>query len=405
MAAVERRRVVVVGGGPAGAAAALTLARGGVDVLVLDAARFPRDKACGDALGLDCYRELEILGLLPRVRAVARATFHGMGLAGPSGQRVELTLRDGRLPGFADHTFCIPRVVLDHTLIQAAADAGAEVREEVRVTAVIRDAVEGVDRIAGVRCADGAVIGAEVVVGCGGEHDPVSRAVGRPGAADRKAFAVRAYFDGLPEPVPLAEFSFAEFVQPGYGWVFPTSPTGANVGVGLRLDALKSAGHDLRGLLDRFVDRDPVARRWLRGARRTSAVKGWPLTFGSQAGRTTGPGWMLCGDAACLIDPVSGEGIGNALLSGRLAAETLLAGDWSPAGLAQYERRWRRELAWSFRVGQWVQAAMTRPWVVNRIVRQSQRRRGFGNMVIGVVGGAYPKTRVLTPRSIAGLLV
>lgn len=77
MAAVERRRVVVVGGGPAGAAAALTLARGGVDVLVLDAARFPRDKACGDALGLDCYRELEILGLLPRVRAVARATFHG----------------------------------------------------------------------------------------------------------------------------------------------------------------------------------------------------------------------------------------------------------------------------------------------------------------------------------------
>lgn len=379
--------------------------RGGVDVLVLDAARFPRDKTCGDALGLDCYRELEALGLLPRVRAVSRATFHGMGLAGPSGCRVALTLRDGSLPGFADHTFCIPRLVLDHALIQAAVEAGAELREGARVSAIVRETVDGADHVVGVRCADGRTVRADVVIGCGGEHDPVSRAVGRPGAPDRKAFAVRAYYDDLPEPVPLAEFSFAEFVQPGYGWVFPISPTGANVGVGLRLDALKAADDDLRGLLDRFVARDPMARRWLGGARRVSAVKGWPLTFGSQAGRTAGPGWLLCGDAACLIDPVSGEGIGNALLSGRLAGETLLAGDWSPAGLMAYERAWRRELAWSFRVGQWVQAAMTRPWVINRIVRQAERRPAFANMVIGVVGGAYPKTRALAPGSLAALLV
>lgn len=389
--------VLVIGAGPAGAAAAMVLARGGARVVVLEAARFPRDKTCGDGLGLDCHAELERHGLLERVRAAAGTTFHGVALSGPSGVRVELTTVDRRLPGFAGNTFAVPRMVLDELLARAARDAGAEIRESTRVTGTVR---RDDGRVAGVRTAAGEVVRAAVVLACGGEHDPVAREVGRPADPRRRAFAVRVYYDDLPEPMPLAEVSFAAHVLPGYGWVFPTGPRTANVGVGLRADLLKRRGGELRGMLETFVGETPVGRRWLAGARRVTAVRGWPLTFGSQAGRTAGDGWLLCGDAARLIDPLTGEGIGNALLSGRLAAETVLAGDLSALGLAAYERAWRSRLQAGFRAGHLLQEAFTRPWVVERVVRQAARRRRLGTEVAAMIGGAWPKTRAFLPMNL-----
>lgn len=385
---------IVIGGGPAGAAAATTLARGGARVVVLEAARFPRDKTCGDALGLDARRQLEQLGLLHRVRAVARATFRGVALTGPSGIRVELSTADRSLPGFSDHTYCIPRRVLDHVLIQAAVDEGAELREGVRVREVRFDG----GRAVGVRCQDGTELRAPVVIGCAGEHDPLSRQVGRGKDPRRKAFAVRVYYEDLPEPVSLPEIDFGEEVLPGYGWVFPVSPTSANVGVGLRADLLKQRGGDLRGLLERYVAHNPSAKRWLAGGRRATAVRGWPLTFGSQARRTSGPGWMLAGDAAGLIDPVTGEGIGNALLSGRLAGEAALRGD--PLALASYDRAWRRELAWNFKAGHLLQELLTRPWVVDRVLRQALRRFTLGTELAAMVSGAHSKARAFAPSTL-----
>lgn len=396
----EKRGVVVIGAGPAGSAAAMVLARGGADVVVLDAATFPRDKTCGDGLGLDCHAELERHGLMARVRAVAGTTFHGVALSGPSGQRVELTTVDRRLPGFSDNTCAVPRKVLDKVLADAAVESGAELRQGVRVARVLR---RDNGAVIGVGTADGQELHADVVLGCGGEHDPVSKAVGRPSDPRRKAFAVRVYYDDLPEPMPLAEISFAEHVLPGYGWIFPTAPHSANVGVGLRADLLKQRGGDLRGMLDRFVSDTPIGRRWLRGASPVTQVRGWPLTFGSQAGRTSGAGWMLCGDAAGLIDPVTGEGIGNALLSGRLAAETVLAGDLSARGLSAYDRAWRGHLQGSFRAGHVIQELLTRPWVADRLVRQAARRHQFGTEVAAIVSGAYPKSRAFTPMNLLRL--
>jgi len=394
--------VIVVGGGPAGASAALVLARGGARVRVLDSARFPRDKTCGDALGLDCARELEALGLMARTRALARCSFDGVGLTGPSGRRVALRTVDRVLPGFADHTFCIPRIHFDEMLIGSAVEAGAELVEGCRVQGLVRRS-DG--RVTGVRSADGQVHTADVVLGCAGEHDPVAKAVGRVHDPRHRAFAVRVYVAGLSEPVELAEIALTTEVLPGYGWIFPVSPTEANVGVGLRADLLKQRGGDLRGMLRRFMADEALGARLLHGGEPTGPVRGWPLSFGTQERATAGDGWLLCGDAAGMIDPITGEGIGPALLSGRLAAETVLAGDLSAAGLQAYERAWTGRLRKSFRAAKHLQGALMRPWVAERVVRQAQRRRRFGTQLAGMVAGALPKTRAFSPAMLGQFLV
>jgi len=393
---------IVVGGGPAGASAALVLARGGARVRVLESARFPRDKICGDALGLDCARELETLGLMERARALARCSFDGVGLTGPSGRRVALRTVDRALPGFADHTFCIPRVRFDHMLINGAVEAGAELVEGCRVEGILRD---GDGRVTGVRSNEGDVHTADVVLGCAGEHDPVAKALGRTHDPRRRAFAVRVYVAGLAEPIELAEIALTSEVLPGYGWIFPVSPTEANVGVGLRADLLKQRGGDLRGMLRRFMVDPALGGRLLGGGEPTGPVRGWPLSFGTLERATAGDGWLLCGDAAGMIDPITGEGIGPALLSGRLAAETVLRGDLSAAGLQAYERAWTRRLRKSFLAAERLQGALMRPWVAERVVQQAQRRRWFGTQLAAMVAGAMPKTRAFSPAMLGQFLV
>ncbi len=386
---------VVVGAGPAGSAFAREAAAGGARVLLLDRARFPRDKTCGDALGLDALRELAEAGLEDRVRRAAEVSFDGVRLVAPSGAAVELTTRDRRIAGFATSTACVPRRVLDALLVEAAVEAGAELREGAEV---VEPVVEAGGRAAGVRLRGGEVVRAPLVVGCGGERDPVRRLAG-PRRGPR-AFGIRLYHEGLREPVDLPTISFARYVLPGYGWVFPVAPDRANVGVGLRAGDLR--GRNLRRLLERFVASDPWARRWLAGARPAGPVRGWPLSMGAADPRAAGPGWMLCGDAAGLVHPVTGEGIGAALASGRMAARALLErGEDAPT---VYQEAVRGRFSANFRAAALAAALVRRPAVVERLVRQAGRRFELGTALAAMVSGAWPTTRAFRPANLLRVL-
>ncbi len=308
--------VVVAGAGPAGSVAALVLARGGARVALVDKASFPRDKACGDLVGPRGVGLLDELGV-----SVPDA---GQGadllIVGPSGHRSRLPAFRGRT--YPGHGVVIPRVVLDDALRTAAIEAGAE---------PIRARVSGVDRPPGgpVRAlitSDGRRLAADAFIGADGALSPVARLAGMLDAGSALwGFAIRAYVAAeVPLPLLVLLDQAPWRIYPGYGWLFPGAAGQANVGIGVGLGTRRRQarlGADLArfaALLRASGDLAPEAT--------PGAVTGGWLRMGGTGTPPAAGNLLLAGDAAGLINPLQGEGIGPAMVSARMAADCLLAG-------------------------------------------------------------------------------
>jgi geranylgeranyl reductase family protein len=330
--------VVVVGGGPAGAAAAITLVRGGADVVLVDKARFPRDKCCGDGLTVAALRELEALGLRPET-VPGWQVVQDVHLRSPSGREVHLPLPHGQ----GQFAVVVPRLSLDAALVDLARGEGVKVHDghALRGASTREDEVElHVDGLGTVRAA--------YAVGADGAWSPLRKALGahRPGyLGDWHAF--RQYFrDCGPAAADLWVWFDADLL-PGYMWSFPLPGGRANVGFGLERNEEFDA-HRMGELWPQLLQRSHVRRVLGAAAQPEGPHKAWPIPARVRAATlTTGGGRALfVGDAACATDPLTGEGIAQALLTGRAAAEAILrAGPDNPGEAASaYERTVRREL-------------------------------------------------------------
>ena len=288
---------MVVGAGPAGAAAALEALRlrPGASVALVDKAEFPRDKACGDGIGPHAVDELEALGAAGVLDGYP--PIRGLRLRSPRGLEV---VGD---PARPNHV--IPRSVLDARLVEAATAAGARLH---------RASVRRLERHPGVVTVDGELAG-RVVVGADGANSTVRRLLGLAPNPDRAlAIAVRGY---APAPAGRPEQLIAWVADgwPAYVWSFPTGTGVANVGYGL----LRSRFHGDRAELHRRLhdllpgaDPDPTS------------LRAHHLPFSSSRPPPGRGRVLLAGDAASLVNPLSGEGIYYALASGRLAARAAL---------------------------------------------------------------------------------
>jgi menaquinone-9 beta-reductase len=314
---VSRRfDAVVVGAGPAGGIAALVLARSGARVALADKAAFPRDKACGDLVGPRGVQVLSELGL--RVPDAGQCS--GLLAVGPSGRRSRLPAFTGRT--YPGHAIIVPRLALDHALREAAVAAGA-VPVQARITAVEMGAASRVDAVIS---SDGQRLAGEVIVAADGTLSPVARLAGMldPQMA-LWGFAIRAY---VPAEVALPLLVLLDAspwrIYPGYGWLFPGADGQANVGIGVGLGNGRGQA-PLRGDLARLVAL--LGRRGdLRPDARPGPVMGGWLRMGGVGTKPAAGNVLLAGDAAGLINPLQGEGISPAMVSGRLAAEAVLAG-------------------------------------------------------------------------------
>jgi menaquinone-9 beta-reductase len=399
----------VVGAGPAGAAAATHLARAGLRPLLIDAQAFPRDKVCGDFVGPVALQELQALGLGARDDYRASNVIHGAALFLDGRELISSPIP--ALPGLPSHGRVVPRKLFDQWLFEAARGAGVPVLERHRVRGYDVDAdgitlhLDGPDAARTIR--------ARALIGADGSASAVARRLrGRPAADDSRIIAVRAYYENVTGPADRCDLYFSGASFPGYYWLFPTGASTANVGVGMLLDTLPPTQEHLRDLLLQLVENDAALRERLAGARLVGKVVGWPLATYDPADAIVGDRVLLAGDAAGLINPLNGEGIQYALLSGRWAADTLVAcaaaGDFSAAALASYPTQVRRELDYDMALARVVvqlirNRSLNPVWLsaLRVIVARARVDPAYADITGGVLAGLVPAARVLATDIVA----
>jgi flavin-dependent dehydrogenase len=336
---VERADAVVVGARCAGSAASAALARAGRRVVALDRVHFPADTLSTHLLFPHSVAELAKLGALPRVRALgAPAMPEAIMWAAGMTVRASFTPVDG-----IDHALCVRRTGLDAALVEAAREAGADIREGARVTDLVWDA----GRVTGVRYetreGDAREVRAPLVVGADGRRSIVARLVSaaepyRASANGRACFY--AYFED-----PRADWRHvaAQWREgPELGTAFPCD---AGLVLVLLMPPVGRA-HDFRGSLHaeflRTVQRIPPLAERLAGGAMVGKVRS-ALDTTSYFRRSSGPGWALAGDAGHFKDPVTAQGIRDALRFGRLLGEAAAPALDDPGtldrALAEWERR------------------------------------------------------------------
>lgn len=329
--------VVVIGAGPAGSAAAITAVRAGRSALVVDKATFPRDKFCGDGLTTEALRQLETLGLDP-TGLPGWVAVDDVVVRSPRGVVHHFPLPDdGTL-----HAAVCPRNELDHALVQRARAEGAEVLEGWAVSGLDHHD----DRVV-VRFAHGAEIHARYAVAADGMWSPTRKLCGvsRPGyLGDWHAF--RQYFTGVsPAAARRLVVWFEPDLLPGYAWSFPVGGGRANVGFGVHRSSGAPTGR-LKQLWPELLERSHI-REWLGSdATAEGPHRAWPIPASVDSLPLTHGRVMFAGDAAAATDPMTGEGIAQALLSGRLAVDaTAHGGPHAPELTARaYERAVARHL-------------------------------------------------------------
>ncbi len=388
------RDVVVVGAGPAGAATAILLRSRGHDVLLLDSARFPRDKICGEGISPGAWPLLDAIGAAAAVRRLAPYPLRGMTLTAPDGTVVRGTYRDVPCPGFA-----LRRRDLDAALAAVAREADVEMREGARVVELLRR--DG--HVAGVVDADGAAIPARLVIGADGRRSVVARKLGLLREHRRlRKFAVRGYWDGVQG---LEERGEMHVARAGYCGVAPLSPTSANVAFVVDRREMPAAGGDLEAFYRRTLARWPrLLERLGRAALREPPRAIGPLAL--DARRLSWPGMLLVGDAAGFYDPFTGEGVTLALRSAALAAEVGSAalGAGRLDRLGAYDRARHTATRDKFRLNRLLQHVIAWPSLANATAHRLARRPDLADRLVGIAGDFVPARSAFDARFLWDLL-
>lgn len=382
--------VVVIGAGPAGAAAAATLARAGREVLLADKATFPRDKCCGDGLTALALRQLDQLGLDPR-RVASWLPIREAVIHAPGGRVAHLPLPAG--PGL--HAAVARRTDLDAAVVALAAQAGAFTATGHGLNAIAQGAdrvevdLDGLGRVA-----------ARFVIAADGMWSPTRRLLGldRPGyRGDWHAFRQYLAVDG-PAASEL-HVLFEEDLLPGYFWAFPLPGGITNAGFGVPRGGRLPVG-DMGGRWKELLARPRVRAVLGERVEPEAPVKALPIParighLPLASGRV-----LFVGDAAAATDPMTGEGIGQALLSGVLAARALLgAGPHQPHRVeATYRLAVHRELLADHRVAHGLSSLLGSRHAANLAIGAVDltgwTRRNFARWLFE----DYPRAVLATPR-------
>lgn len=326
--------VIIVGGGPAGSICAHILGQSQVKVLLIEKGQFPRDKTCGDFISARLSDHMKRLGVCNAVKMTPHAMSDDLLFSHPA---VGSFLIKDSLKRICSTGFVCKREHLDQALFEKAKKS-VDILEGTKVKGLLFDN----DKVVGV-ATESQKFYAKIVVGADGANGVIAKALGVETLDENhNAVAIRSYYSNVKGLTNSVELHFIDEVQPGYFWIFPTGPGEANVGLGVLSRNVRYRNLQLKQLLEKIIKEHPQFCERFTHSIRLAPIKGWSLPFGSKKRPISFNGALLIGDAAGLIDPMSGEGIENAFRSAECAAKTiqqaLAANDFSLSSLKNYEK-------------------------------------------------------------------
>ena len=381
--------VVIVGAGPAGSAAAIDLVRKGIKVILLDKAVFPRDKCCGDGLTTDALRILDELGLSPESIANWNAVTDAV-IYSPKGRKATLPLPSGK----GQFAAIAPRVELDYQLVNLAVDEGAELLSPLGFS----DLEQFEDHLK-ILTTNGTTILARYLIAADGMWSSVRKAT-KSGIEKYRGdwHAFRQYFSNTGPNAQHLTVWFEPDLLPGYVWLFPLPGQRANVGFGILRDhnhRVKDMGRLWKDILARPHVREVLGKQ----ATPEGTHKAWPIPTRMPEFKLSDKRVLFTGDAIGVADPMTGEGIAQALRSGRLAASALIKS--GPLGYIEaakcYELSLGETLSRDHRFAGQLQSLLTSISTTEIAIRAADinnwTRKNFARWLFE----DYPRALLLTP--------
>ncbi len=382
---MQKINVCVLGAGPGGATASLFLASKGIPSVLIDKAKFPRDKVCGDALSGKVVSILKKLNpkLVNQLSSSSSSSIHvpsyGVKFFAPNLKHIRIPFKKdypavGNAPGFISK-----RMDFDNFLV-----------EEVKKQPLIRF-IENTSLKYFKKVNDEWLVGlneneilfsTKLLIVADGAHSSFAREFGGIEVEHEHYCAgIRAYYKGVTDmdEENFIELHFLDELLPGYFWIFPLPNGESNVGIGMRSDIVSKRKANLKKILPDLIEKYPTLKERFKNAELIDNIRGYGLPLGSKKRDISGDGFVLVGDAGSLIDPFTGEGIGNAMLSGMVAAEVaekaIKTNDFSKTLLKEYDVTVYRKLWNELSLSKRLQNLSKHGWLFNFVVNKASRNK------------------------------
>lgn len=416
--------VIVCGAGPAGSSCAIFLAKAGKKVLLLDKAKFPRDKICADNKSWICTSIVKELGLWEKFQKLPKCEITNMLFSTPGGVEFPIELDTQKIKSDGPH-YNVRRMVFDDFLFQAAKkNKKITIMEQFQVENVIFDSKNNghskknensknkENFVIGVRGKDAKgkeqIFFSSVVVAADGSQSMTSRSAGfEPVNPKRYALSARAYYSGVDFFPNTVELHYLKGVCPGYFWIFPVDKGWCNVGVGVPTEQLKKKNLKIDDLLEEIIASPRFARRFKK-AKRVSGVGLWGISIGGPNRKRCADGIVLVGDAGHTAVTFAGEGVGPAMRSGKIAAQTIAKAfdknDFSANTLSHYEHELWKTIGPENESMFWMEFLATHPRLFDWAVKRGKKNSYIKKLVTSIGSDYKNAKRIVHPQTVFELL-